>query len=55
MVDREFWKTIGAAGLLGLTIDEELGGWGGDAKCGWIFEEEQYVKQLPTRNLRLSS
>ncbi|XP_071832823.1 long-chain specific acyl-CoA dehydrogenase, mitochondrial-like isoform X3 [Apostichopus japonicus] len=46
-VDREFWKKIGAAGLLGVGTRAEAGGWGGDYKSACVMEEEHaYVNWL---------
>ena len=40
-MDREIWKKMGSAGLLGVNIAEEKGGIGGDFRASMIVSEEQ--------------
>ena len=40
IVGREAWKAMGDAGLLGMTVPEEMGGLGLDFSFNAIFSEE---------------
>lgn len=43
-VDREFWLEAGAAGLLGMTVPEEYGGYGGDFRHDLVVLQQQAAK-----------
>ena len=44
MVEREFWREAGAAGLLGMTVPEEYGGHGGDFRHDLVLLDQQAEK-----------
>ena len=44
MVEREFWREAGAAGLLGMTVPEEYGGHGGDFRHDLVVLDQQAEK-----------
>lgn len=43
-VDREFWREAGAAGILGMTVPEEYGGYGGDFRHDLVVLDQQARK-----------
>jgi len=46
-VDKEFWKVVGAQGLIGVETAEDKGGWGGDFYQNIIGLEEQIYQMVP--------
>ena len=44
MVEADFWREAGAAGLLGMTVPEEYGGYGGDFRHDLVVLEQQAAK-----------
>ncbi len=43
-IDREFWREAGAAGILGMTVPEEYGGYGGDFRHDLVVLDQQAAK-----------
>merc|ERR1712130_501156 len=46
-VDKEFWKEVGAQGMIGIETPIEKGGWGGDFIQHVIATEEQGYARVP--------
>merc|ERR1711963_776535 len=46
-VDKEFWKEVGAQGLIGVETPLEKGGWGGDFLSNVVGMEEQIYGMVP--------
>ena len=46
-VDKEFWKEVGAQGLIGVETPEDKGGWGGDFLSNTVGMEEQICAHVP--------
>ena len=47
IVDKEFWREAGAAGVIGIETPAELGGWGKDFYTHCIAMEEQFAADVP--------
>jgi len=46
-VDKEFWKEVGAQGLIGVETPADRGGWGGDFLSNIVGMEEQIYNMVP--------
>jgi len=46
-VDKEFWREVGAQGLIGVETPEDKGGWGGDFLSNTVGMEEQIYAHVP--------